>query len=64
MAKNNIITATEELAKKELKGDVPEGETPPAHNGVIHTSLRGEGVQASSRLLQAPLTLETKEESF
>lgn len=38
MAKNNIITATKELVK-ELKGDVPEGETPPAHNGVIHTSL-------------------------
>lgn len=40
-AKNNIITATKELVK-ELKGDVPKGETPPPHNGVIHTFLRGE----------------------
>ena len=42
MAKNNIITATKELVK-ELKGDVPEGETPPAHNGVIHAPPRGRG---------------------
>lgn len=63
MAKNNIITATKELVK-ELKGDVPEGETPPAHNGVIHASLRGEGVQGSSHVIQAPLTPETMEESL
>lgn len=31
MAKNNIIAATEELVR-ELEGDVPRGETPPAHN--------------------------------
>lgn len=60
MAKNNIITATKELVK-ELKGDVPEGETPPAHNGVIHTSLGGEGVQGSSHVIQAPLCPETME---
>lgn len=33
---------------RELKGDVPGGETPLAYNGVIHTSLRGEGVQAAA----------------
>lgn len=44
MAKNNIITATKELVK-EFKGDVPEGETPPAHNWVIHTYLKGVGAQ-------------------
>lgn len=48
---------------KELKGDVPEGETPRAHNGVIHTSLRGEGVQGSSHVIQAPLSPETMEET-
>lgn len=63
MAKNNIITATKELVK-ELKGDVPEGETPPAHNGVIHTSPRGEGVQRSSHVIQAPLSPEDMEESL
>lgn len=63
MAKNNIITATKELVK-EQKGDVPEGETPPVHNGVIHTSLWGEGVQGSSHVIQAPLSPETTAESL
>lgn len=63
MAKNNIITATKELVK-ELKRDVPEGETPPAHNGVIHTSLWGEGAQGSSHVIQAPLSPETREDNL
>lgn len=63
MAKNNIITATKELAK-ELKGDVPEGEAPTAHNGVIHTFLRGEGVQGTSHVIQAPLSPGTMERSL
>lgn len=62
MAKNNIITATEELVK-ELKGEVPEGETPPAHNRVIHTSLGGEGLQTSSYFIQAPFSPHTIEGS-
>lgn len=61
MAKNNIITATKELVK-ELKGDVPEGETPLAYNGVIHTSLRGEGVRGSIHIIQTPLSPKTIEE--
>lgn len=60
MAKNNIITATKEVVK-ELKGDVPEGETPPAHNGVIHASLGREEVQGSSHVIQAPLSPEATE---
>lgn len=63
MAKNNIITATKELVK-ELKGDVPEGETPPAHNGVIHASHWGEGAEGSSHVIQAPLSPKTTEESL
>lgn len=62
MAKKNIITATKELVK-ELKGDVPEGETPPAHNGVIHTSLGEEWVQGCRYVIQAPLSPQTMEES-
>lgn len=60
MAKNNIITATKELVK-ELKRDVPEGEAPSPHNGVIHTFPRGVGVQGSSHVIQAPLSLGTME---
>lgn len=63
MAKNNIITATIELVK-ELKGDVPQGETPHFHNGVIHAFLRGEGVQGFSHVIQAPLSPGTVEESL
>lgn len=63
MAKNNIITATEELVK-ELQGDVPEGETPPVHNRVIHTFLMGLGFQGSSHVIQAPLAPGTLEESL
>lgn len=63
MAKNNIITATKELVKA-LKGDISEGETPPAHNGVIHTPLTGAGVQGSSHIIQEPLSPGTMEESF
>lgn len=47
MAKNNIFTVTKELVK-ELNGDVPEGKMPAAHNGVIHTSLKGVGGQGFS----------------
>lgn len=31
---------------RELRGDVPGGETPPAYNGVIHTFLWGKGAPA------------------
>lgn len=58
MAKNNIITATKELVK-EFKGDVPEGETPPTHNWVIHTYLKGVRAQLHKRL-----TLGIMEEGF
>lgn len=58
MAKNNIITATKERVK-ESRGDVPEGETPPAHNWVIHTYLRGVGAQPCKHL-----TLGITEESL
>lgn len=47
MAKSNIITATSELVKEQKKGDVPEGETPPAYNwGHLNFSLGETGLQA------------------